>query len=157
MKRVHLNAVVDAGAMLAFMLLASTGFVLRIQLPPGSGDVYGRGMGRGAMQRSIELLWGWTRHEWGDIHYWIALGLLVVLSFHLFLHWKWIVSVVRGTKSEASGWRFGIGLFSLAMTTLLVCLPLLTNTSTTTRQQLQHERSESKGELGTESASPWEQ
>lgn len=154
MKRVHLNAVVDAVAMLAFMLLASTGFVLRYQLPPGSGEIHGRGLGRGAMQKSIELLWGWTRHEWGDIHYWIALSLLIVLSVHLFLHWKWIVCVVRGTKPEASGWRFGIGLFAFLMVTLLVVLPLVTDTRTTTRQQLQQERSDQDRSLGTESTLP---
>jgi len=141
MKRPHLNALVDAAAMLAFMLLASTGFVLQHQLPPGSGEAFGRGMGRGAMQRSIELLWGWTRHEWGEIHYWIAWVLLVVLSVHLFLHWKWIVCTVRGTKSNASGWRFGLGLFAFVLITILVSLPLVSHTSTTTRQQLQEERS----------------
>jgi hypothetical protein len=149
MKRPHLNALIDALAMLAFMILASTGFVLRYQLPPGSGEIEGRGMGRGAMQRSIDLLWGWTRHEWGDFHYWIALGLLVVLSVHLFLHWKWIVCMVRGTKSEASGWRFGIGLFAFALVTLVVALPLATETSSSTRQQLQQQRLNENGSRPT--------
>jgi hypothetical protein len=66
MKRVHLNAIIDAIALVAFMALASTGLVVRYQLPPGSGEAFGRGMGRRAGERSIELLWGLTRHEWGD-------------------------------------------------------------------------------------------
>lgn len=140
MKRTQLNATVDAAAMIAFMLLASTGFVLQHQLPPGSGEAVGRGMGRGAMQRSIELLWGWTRHEWGEVHYWIAWVLLIVLSVHLLLHWKWIVCTVKGTKSDSSGWRFALGLFAFSLITLLMSLPLVTNTSTTTRQQLQQDR-----------------
>jgi len=145
MKRVHLNALIDAAALVGFMCLASTGLILRFQLPPGSGELVGRGQGRGAAHRLIELLWGLTRHEWGDVHYWFALGLLVVLSVHLFLHWKWIVCVVRGTRSEASGWRFVIGLFAFVAVTLAVALPFVSNTSTTTREQLQRQRIEQSG------------
>jgi Domain of unknown function (DUF4405) len=140
MKRVHLNAVVDAVALVAFMGLASTGLVLRYQLPPGSGGAVGRGTGRGSLGRSVELLWGQTRHEWGDYHYWIALGLLAVLSVHLLLHWKWIVCVVRGQKSDASGWRLAVGLVALVMVTLAVSLPLYVSTNTTTRGELQQQR-----------------
>lgn len=143
MKRVHLNAIIDAIALVAFMALASTGLVVRYQLPPGSGEAFGRGMGRRAGERSIELLWGLTRHEWGDYHYWIALGLLAVLSVHLFLHWNWIVCVVRGTHTDASGWRLAIGAFALAAITTVMALPLLTNTNAMTREQLQQQRSES--------------
>ena len=32
--------------------------------------------------------------QWGDIHFWISLGLLVVLVIHLVLHWNWIVTVI---------------------------------------------------------------
>jgi hypothetical protein len=37
---------------------------------------------------------GLTRHQWGDIHFWISLGLLVVIAVHLALHWNWIVAVI---------------------------------------------------------------
>jgi hypothetical protein len=140
MRRTQFNALVDAAAMVAFMLLASTGFVLQHQLPPGSGELTGRGMGRGAMQRSVELLWGATRHEWGTVHYWIAWALVLILSVHLVLHWKWIVCTIKGTKSEASGWRFAVGLFSFAVVTVLLSLPLVSSTTTTTRRELLEER-----------------
>ena len=103
MKRLHLNAPIDAFAFAGFMALAVTGLVLRFQLPPGSGGMVGRGLGRGAAHRPIELLWGLTRHEWDNYNDWIAVGLLAVLSVHLMLHWKWIICVVRGTRTEASG------------------------------------------------------
>lgn len=142
MKRVQINAVIDAIALIVFMALASTGLVLRWQLPPGSGEAFGRGMGRRAGERSIELLWGLTRHEWGDYHYWIALGLLAVLSVHFLLHWKWIVCVVRGKKSEASGWRLATGVVAFAALAAATALPLLMDTNTMTRQQLHEQRSE---------------
>lgn len=94
------------------------------------------------MNRPLELLWGLTRHEWGDYHYWIALGLLAVLSLHLFLHWKWIVGVVRGKRTEASGRRLLLGLFAFVAVTLGVAMPMLSGTSTITRQELQQQRTE---------------
>ena len=142
MKRVHLNAIIDAVALVGFMGLASSGLILRYQLPPGSGGEVGRGMGRGSMNRPIELLWGLTRHEWGDYHYWIALGLLAVLSVHLFLHWKWIVGVVRGKATEASGLRLAIGIFAFAAILFAAAYPLLTSTKTSTRQEFLQQRNE---------------
>lgn len=142
MKSVHVNAIIDAVAMVGFMGLASTGLILRYQLPPGSGGMVGRGLGKGSMNRPLELLWGLTRHEWGDYHYWIALGLLAVLSLHLFLHWNWIVGVVRGKHSEASGRRLLLGLFAFVAVTLGVAMPMLSGTSTITRQELQQQRTE---------------
>jgi len=142
MKRVHLNAVIDAVALVVFLCLASTGLLLRYQLPPGSGGAVGRGMGRGSMQQPVDLLWGLTRHEWGDYHYWIALGLLAVLSIHLFLHWKWIVCAVRGQKSESSGWRLALGLIAFVMVTIAVALPLWVNTETVKRGELLQQRTD---------------
>jgi len=140
MKRVQLNAIIDAVAFVAFMCLASTGLILRYQLPPGSGGAVGRGMGRGSLQQPVELLWGLTRHDWGDYHYWIALALLAVLSVHLFLHWKWIVCVVRGQRTESSGLRLAVGLFAFVMVTLAVALPLCVGTDTVTRGELQQQQ-----------------
>jgi hypothetical protein len=142
MKRVQLNAIIDAVALVVFMCLASTGLILRYQLPPGSGSELGRGMGRGSLRQPVELLWGQSRHEWGDYHYWIAIGLLAVLAVHLFLHWKWIVCVVRGQKSDSSGLRLALGLFAFVMLTLAVALPLYVSTDTVTRGELQQQRVE---------------
>ena len=40
------------------------------------------------------LLWGLTRHQWGDIHFWLSLGFLGILFVHIVLHWQWIVTVI---------------------------------------------------------------
>ncbi len=137
MKRGQVNAVIDAATLVVFMCLASTGLVLHFQLPPGSGDLVGRGSGRGSLQQPVDLLWGLTRHEWGNYHYWIALALLAVLSVHVLLHWKWIVCIVRGQHTDSSGWRMALGLIALVMVTLAVSLPLCVGTDTVTRGELQ--------------------
>jgi hypothetical protein len=141
MKRTHVNALIDAVAFLAFLLLLSTGFILEYQLPPGSGGLQGFGMGRGASHRMVHLLWGWTRHEWGQVHYWIALSMMAVLAVHLVLHWKWIVCTVRGTHTDASGYRFVLGVVGLVFAILLSIAPFLSDTTAMTRGELRESRS----------------
>jgi hypothetical protein len=94
------------------------------------------GFGRRAWDRRVETLWGWTRHEWGEFHFWVAWTMMAVLAMHLVLHWKWIVGIVRGKPSEASGTRLALGCAGLAAAILLVAIPLLTPTQTTTRREL---------------------
>ena len=80
MKRTALNLLIDALALLCFLGMIATGYLLRFPLPPGTN-------------KSL-VLWGLGRHQWGDVHFWISLALLVVLLVHLVLHWQWVVSVV---------------------------------------------------------------
>jgi len=139
MKRTQLNFAIDAGAFAAFLFLLSTGLLLRYQLPPGSGGLDAVGTGRGAAERPVTILWGWTRHEWGRIHYWIAGLLIAILAVHLALHWKWIVCVVGGTRSDASGLRFGLGLASLAALVLIAAAPLVAPRVLVTRGELRQQ------------------
>jgi hypothetical protein len=144
MKRTHVNALIDVAAFLSFVLLLSTGFILEYQLPPGSGGVDGFGIGRGASNRSVHLLWGWTRHEWGEIHYWIAVAMMLFLAVHIILHWKWVVCTVRGTHTNASGYRLALGVAGLVFAVLLSLAPFLSNTTTTTRGELREYRSQNE-------------
>jgi hypothetical protein len=140
MKRTHLNALIDALAFAAFLILLTTGLLLEYQLPPGSGGLQGHGTGHGASGRSIDLVMGWTRHEWGQIHYWIALAMMAVLTFHLLLHWKWIVCTVRGKPSTASGYRLTLGVVGLVFTVLLSAMPLLSAATSVSRDELRKGR-----------------
>jgi hypothetical protein len=141
MKRPQLNALIDGFAFVAFLALVSTGLLLEYQLPAGSGGLSGRGAGRQAGERSVGLLWGSTRHEWGQIHYWIAWILMAILALHLLLHWKWIVSMVRGKASDASGFRFSLGIVGLVSLLLLTAAPLVVQTTTLSREELLQQRS----------------
>ena len=80
MNRTIANIIIDIVAAFLFLGMILTGYLLRFPLPPGSNKTLS--------------LWGFTRHQWGDIHFWISLGLLVVLVIHLVLHWNWIVTVI---------------------------------------------------------------
>ncbi len=137
MKRTNVNFVIDAAAFAAFLFLLSTGLLLRYQLPPGSGGSHATGAGHRAGEQPVNLLFGWTRHEWGDVHYWIAGFLIAILAIHLVLHWKWIVCVVRGKQSDASGVRFGVGLASLVALVLIAAVPLIAPVERVARGDLQ--------------------
>lgn len=139
MSRTTLNAIVDAVAYAGIVVLATTGLMLHWQMPPGSGGLHGMGAGSGAGagSRPVTVVWGLSRHEWGSIHYWIALGLMGVLAVHLVLHWKWIVCVLRGKPhSDVSGGRFALGVAGLVLVTLLAAAPLLTPAQTAPRSEL---------------------
>ena len=111
MNRPQLNVLVDAVAFTAFAFLTTTGVLSRYVLPPGSGR--------------YATLWGLNRHGWGDIHFWVAVVLLGVLTLHLVLHWKWILHAFKGKRSEASGTRLALGLVGLVGLLGLAAAPLM--------------------------------
>ena len=134
MSRTTLNASIDAVAYAGLVALATTGLMLRYQCPPGSGGLHGMGSGEGAASRPVTVVWGLSRHEWGSVHYWIALALMGVLAVHLILHWKWMVCALHGKPhKDASGGRFTLGIAALFLVTLLAAAPLLTPAQTTSR------------------------
>ncbi|GJM04755.1 MAG: hypothetical protein DHS20C09_07460 [marine bacterium B5-7] len=111
MKRSNLNFIIDTIAFSGFVLLTTTGVLMRYILPPGSG--------------SYATIWDLDRHEWGDIHFWISVVFFSTLALHLVLHWRWITSVVTGQHHEASGMRAGLGVVGLIATIALAISPLL--------------------------------
>lgn len=80
MNRSLANILIDLVSALLFLGMVATGYILRFPLPPGSNKDF--------------VLWGWSRHQWGDLHFWLSVGLLLAMLIHLALHWNWIVSVV---------------------------------------------------------------
>lgn len=111
MKRGTLISLIDVVAFAAFLFLTSTGILLRYLLPPGSG-------------RWSEV-WGMTRHQWGEIHFWIALAFFAVLAFHLLQHWRFILGLFRGHVKEALQLRVALGLLGLVAAVLLAIAPLI--------------------------------
>lgn len=141
MTKLGKNIFVDVLSYVGFVLLLGTGLILVYILPHGSGSLTGGGTGRGAGQKLITTLWGMTREQWGEIHFWIAAGTLVILVFHLILHWKWIVCVL-GKKEKptgVSGQRAFLGLAGLFGTLSLLVLPFLTPTEEATRDQIRQQ------------------
>jgi hypothetical protein len=93
MRKNTLNFLVDLATLLAILSMIGTGLILKYSLPPGSG---GRGL----------VLWSLGRHDWGDVHFWIAVSLGALLVVHIVLHWPWVVGTIRRLTSR-SGARTG--------------------------------------------------
>jgi hypothetical protein len=91
--------------------MTASGVLMRYVLPPGSGH--------------STTIWGLDRHEWGAIHFWLAIGLLAVLALHVWLHWRWIVAVLRGRPRDDSGARIALGVVGLAALLALAVAPVL--------------------------------
>jgi len=130
LNRSKLNLIVDLVAFICAVLLIATGFLLEYTLPPGSGRLGTEGFGPapGGWQRPILLLWGLTRHEWGNIHFWTAVALMAALSLHVLLHWPWIVCMVKGRTREGSGMRLALGIIGLASLLAVALAPFLSST-----------------------------
>lgn len=113
MNRLRLNFIIDFLALTTFVLMSSTGFVLKFLLPSRSGRMMGAGTGWRAASKPVSLLWEGSRQDWGNIHWWLSIGFLVIVSIHFFLHLNWIVCVIRKQPKKGSGMRLFIGLTAL--------------------------------------------
>ena len=109
MKRTTINFIIDALAFAGFLFLTTTGVLMRYVLPPGSGY--------------HTTIWGLDRHDWGALHFWIAIVFLGALALHLFLHWRWVVCVISGKPREGSGVRLALGLVAALAITAAALAP----------------------------------
>ena len=89
MKRTMLNFIIDLASFIVLLGLAMTGYIIKFVLPPGTGG-RGRELTSGRGREEIEQLWSMTRHEWGDIHFYLAVGFVALMVAHIILHWSWI-------------------------------------------------------------------
>lgn len=115
MKRPAQNFLVDSLSLVAFVLLVATGVIMYFVLPPGSHGT---------------TLWGLGRHDWGDLHFWVAVSFLGLLAVHLILHWKWIVCMVQGRPrdNKRARQRVTLGIVGVVALLMLIAAPLLSPT-----------------------------
>lgn len=88
MNRVWLNFIVDLVTALVGLAVVLTGLLIAYILPAGS---------RGAE------VWQWTRHDWGDLHFYLAMSMLGLILVHLFLHWSWVCTMICRCTIRRSG------------------------------------------------------
>lgn len=112
-QRNMLNFVIDALTLLVALGLVATGLMMKFILPPGSA-------------RNGLLLWGWNRHEWGDVHFWLSMAAIGLVVVHLFLHWQWVCTTIGrmftgpGYGTPTRGRRLAGGIAALILCVGLV-------------------------------------
>ncbi len=93
-KRATVNFILDLIGLADLILLAATGSIMRWVLPPGSGAGGGHGFrggrGPGPDADQVKQLLGLGRHDWGDVHFVLALVFVLLILVHIILHWTWI-------------------------------------------------------------------
>jgi len=127
MQKARLNFIIDAMAFAAFVFLSATGILIHWVLPPGSGR--------------FSALWGMDRHEWGELHFWIAVILMASLGFHLFLHWRWILGMVKGRPHAESGIRAALAVVGVIALIGLAAAPFFGRVAKTSEPPLHRMRS----------------
>jgi hypothetical protein len=118
MDKPKLNFIIDFLMFLCLMAMAGLGFLIKYALPPGrqAWAKYGR---------NVELTWlGWGRHDWGDIHLYLAFILLGLLVIHLYLHWQMILGLYARLLPDPQT-RTRLAWAVLVFTVLALLLPFL--------------------------------
>ena len=124
MKRNTLNFYVDLASFLVLFALLVTGLLIHYVLPP-CGNCSGDGSGV-----SKELtLWGFGRHDFGKVHFYLALATASLVLVHICLHWAWVcatccnllgLKVVSPDRQE----RYGILLLLILIVVTIALLYL---------------------------------
>ncbi len=82
--------------------------MMHYRLPPGSGS---------------QAILGYTRHEWGTVHFYAAIALIALVALHVFLHWKWVTNTFgtlvrpRGERKAGAGAGGAAILIAIALVT----------------------------------------
>ena len=98
---------------LSFCGLIGTGALMTWKLVPGSQGGHG-----------LTVL-DMSRHEWGDLHFWLAVVCVSTTLFHLILNWPWLKKIASSGKA----WRLVAGLAAGAIIIFgIYALPLQQNT-----------------------------
>ncbi len=114
MTKFNLIKLADLITFIGLVGLISTGIVLRYSLPAGSGG---------------DSIWGLTRHQWGDVHFYICIGFLALMSLHLFLHLAFIKQALAGKASREHKYRLSFGVLGLLALILLLLAPVFSPVS----------------------------
>jgi hypothetical protein len=107
-KKNTLKYIIDALLFIHICSISVIGMLLAFVIP--KGDVYQAG----------KYFLGLHRHEWGDIHLTLSVSLLVLLVFHIWLNWKWIINSTEHYFGKQ--WKNALYFFSGAWFMVLMVL-----------------------------------
>ena len=123
MNKSTLIKLTDFLSFIGLLLLISTGALLQFSLPPKSGGAQ---------------IWNLTRHEWGSLHFYIAIFFLILMVWHLLLHIKFIKSALLGKANREHNYRLIIGTIALAVLMIILMAPIFSSVDNTNNNESHH-------------------
>jgi len=126
MKRLDLYFCINVALCLVMAVVVGTSFIMGFRLPPGTGH-------------SLSLL-GYTRHEWGTLHSWTSVLLIVLVIVHVAVHWRWIrCALCLGTHTGVVvRWRRWAIILTAGVIVLILLLPWVFPTRATGGDEAHH-------------------
>lgn len=106
MKKISLKYIIDAILFIDICSIALIGLLLGFVVPEGK------------IHQSTKYFLGLHRHEWGDIHLYLSILLLILLIFHLWLNWTWIVQSTK--RYFGNNWKNALWCISGAWIFVLI-------------------------------------
>ncbi|MGI5842819.1 MAG: DUF4405 domain-containing protein [Candidatus Xenobium sp.] len=103
-KRGTLNFWIDVLLAVLMAGLTWTGALIYFVMPPGSGH--------------SRTLFGLSRHDFGDWHFYMSIAAVMLVILHLVLHWDWVACMVCrhcGRDKPTPGTRRVMGVVLLAL------------------------------------------
>jgi hypothetical protein len=105
----YINFVLDAILLLSIIVVLASSYILCFILPLGMGyhtigfpSSWCNGDGTGITGNYVTVF-DWPRYTWIDIHNWAGLILLVIVLFHIILHWDWVVETTKRLRDYIVG------------------------------------------------------
>jgi Domain of unknown function (DUF4405) len=95
MKKTKVNFYLEIVMLIQVLLLGASGWTMEHMFSCGKGGE----CKQGPLQETFLWL---GRHDWGEIHSFIAVSLLTALAIHLVLHWNWIKCRIKEIRDNTS-------------------------------------------------------
>jgi hypothetical protein len=92
MRHATVNFVVACAGFVLLLAVTTSGIIIKYVLPRGSGRRWRGGRGGAEAGENIRELLSMPRHQWLDIHFWLAVAFVVLVIIHILLHWSWFKS-----------------------------------------------------------------
>ncbi len=83
MKKNTIKYMIDIAMFIDICSIAVVGLLLGFVIP------------KGKVPHLDKYFLGLHRHDWGDIHLYLSVSLLILLVIHIWLNWAWIVQFTR--------------------------------------------------------------
>ena len=104
-QRTALKYLVDVLLLIEMCSISVVGILLGFVIP------------RGPVPDRDKFFLGLHRHEWGTIHLYLSLVLLVLLVIHIWLNWRWVTQVSQ--RLFEGRWRQTLALIAAAWIVVL--------------------------------------